>query len=89
MIHCLLPHTIYTMILYKYFACDIYYISTASARFTACFALAGQLAPKTGLISQIGRKHIGDAFFNGIAFLAGRTAELACHNLFLVLLEYL
>jgi hypothetical protein len=72
------PLTIYPIILYKYFASE-------------CLALAWPLARpvKVGLISQIGRQHIGYAVFNRIAFLAGLAAELARYNLFLVLLEYL
>jgi len=39
------------------------------------------------LISEVRRKHIGYSFLNGVAFLAGLAAQLACNYLLLVLLE--
>jgi len=73
-----LPHSIYPIILYKYFACEA--------------KLSAQPASQSKMdlsVSQIRRQHIGYAVFNGIAFPAGLTAKLARYNLLLVLLENL
>jgi hypothetical protein len=38
------------------------------------------------LVSEVGRKHVWYAVLNGIALLAGLTAELSSHYLSLILL---